>query len=74
MELDGIPFDTINWSNVEPELHKGHIILCLEGELHTELKDGRHFVLKPGMGYHVADHAEPHRSSAPTGAKLYVVD
>jgi quercetin dioxygenase-like cupin family protein len=28
---------------------KGHILLCLEGELHTELEDGRKFVLKPGM-------------------------
>ncbi len=26
---------------------KGHILLCLEGELHTELDDGRVFVLKP---------------------------
>ena len=28
---------------------KGHILLCLEGELHTELQDGRRFVLKPGV-------------------------
>ena len=53
---------------------KGHILLCLEGELHTELKDGRRFVLQPGMSYQVADNAEPHRSSAPVGAKLFVVD
>ena len=30
--------------------------------------------LSPGMSYHVADGAEPHRSSTATGAKLYVVD
>lgn len=53
---------------------KGHIILCLEGELHTELKDGRTFVLTPGMSYQVADNAEAHRSFAPVGAKLFVVD
>ena len=53
---------------------KGHILLCLEGELHTELADGRNFVLKPGMSYQVADEAEPHRSSTPTGAKLFIVD
>lgn len=53
---------------------KGHILLCVEGELHTELKDGRTFVLRPGMSYQVADHAEAHRSSAPLGAKLFVVD
>ena len=53
---------------------KGHILLCLEGELHTELEDGRHVVLRPGMSYQVADAAEAHRSSAPQGAKLFIVD
>lgn len=53
---------------------KGHILLCLEGELHTELEDGRTFVLKPGMSYQVADNAEAHRSSTASGAKLFVVD
>ena len=53
---------------------KGHILLCLEGVLHTELKDGRSVVLKPGMSYQVADGAEPHRSSTQTGAKLFIVD
>jgi len=53
---------------------KGHILLCLEGELHTELADGRKFVLTPGMTYQVADNAEPHRSFTPAGARLFVVD
>ena len=53
---------------------KGHVILCLEGELRTELQDGRRFVLQPGMSYQVADNAEAHRSSAPAGAKLFIVD
>jgi len=53
---------------------KGHILFCLKGELHTELKDGRAFTLKPGMSYQVADHAEPHRSSTPIGATLFIVD
>lgn len=53
---------------------KGHILLCLEGELHTELADGRTFVLRPGMSYQVADDAEPHRSSTAGGAKLFIVD
>ncbi len=53
---------------------KGHILLCLEGELHTELEDGRTFILKPGMSYQVADNAEAHRSSTATGAKLFIVD
>ena len=53
---------------------KGHILLCIEGELHTELEDGRTFTLKPGMSYQVSDHAESHRSSTSAGAKLFVVD
>lgn len=53
---------------------KGHILLCLEGELVTELEDGRQFTLTPGMSYQVADSAEAHRSSTATGAKLFIVD
>lgn len=53
---------------------KGHFLLCLEGELHTELADGRVSVMKAGMSYHVADDAEAHRSYTPTGAKLFVLD
>jgi len=53
---------------------KGHILFCIEGELHTELEDGREFVLRPGMSYQVADNAEPHRSSTELGARLFIVD
>lgn len=53
---------------------KGHILLCVAGELETELRDGRRFHLGPGMSYQVADHAEPHRSCSPTGATLFIVD
>lgn len=53
---------------------KGHILLCLDGELSTELKDGRTFTLTPGMSYQVADDAEAHRSSTVVGAKLFIVD
>ncbi|MFA5915229.1 MAG: DHCW motif cupin fold protein [Burkholderiales bacterium] len=109
MHMQGIPFGTTDWSEIEATEHKGesglalwrtrqfgsirvrlveyspgyladhwcskgHILLCLEGELHTELEDGRRFVLRPGMSYQVADGAEPHRSSTALGAKLFVVD
>jgi quercetin dioxygenase-like cupin family protein len=53
---------------------KGHILLCLDGELRTELKDGRVVTLKAGMSYQVADGAEPHRSSTTIGALLFIVD
>ena len=53
---------------------KGHILFCLEGQLDTELADGRKFTLTAGMSYQVADQAEPHRSATAIGAKLFVVD
>jgi hypothetical protein len=53
---------------------KGHVLLCLEGELTTELDDGRIFTLKPGMSYQVADEAEAHRSRTAIGARLFIVD
>ena len=53
---------------------KGHILFCLEGELQTDLADGRSFRLTAGMSYQVADGAEPHRSHTATGARLFVVD
>lgn len=54
---------------------RGHILYVLEGELDTELKDGRKFTLGPGMSYQVSDFGDsPHRSSTATGAKLFIVD
>jgi hypothetical protein len=53
---------------------KGHILLCLAGELETELADGRSFRLTPGVSYQVADKAEAHRSISASGATLFIVD
>jgi len=53
---------------------KGHILLLLEGQLEIELEDGRRLTLTPGMSYQVGDQAEAHRSSSPSGAKLFIVD
>jgi quercetin dioxygenase-like cupin family protein len=53
---------------------KGHVLLVLEGELTTELSDGRSFKLTAGMSYQVADDLNPHKSHTKTGAKLFIVD
>jgi len=54
---------------------RGHVMLLLEGELTSELKDGRSFPMKPGQGYQVSDFGDsPHRSRTETGAKLFIVD
>src|ERR1700748_995004 len=53
---------------------KGHILLCLAGELERKLADGRLFQLRLGISYQVADGAEAHRSFTPVGATLFIVD
>ena len=53
---------------------RGHVLLVLDGELITELDDGRTFVLPAGTSYQVADGASSHRSASPRGARLFVVD
>ena len=54
---------------------RGHVLYVLEGELDTELRDGRTFKLLPGTSYQVSDFGDAaHRSSTKTGAKLFIVD
>ena len=75
--FDGIRVRLVEYSagyRADHWCSKGHILLCLEGELHTDLADGRRFVLKPGMSYQVADNAEAHQSHTSVGAKLFIVD
>jgi quercetin dioxygenase-like cupin family protein len=113
MRMTGIPFNTVDWSQLAPTRHdgteghalwrtrhfgpddnpirvrlvdyapgyvsdhwcsKGHVLFCVAGELETTLEDGRVFTLRPGMSYQVADGAEAHRSRAPNGARLFIVD
>jgi hypothetical protein len=54
---------------------RGHVLHVLEGQLDTELKDGRTFTLHAGMSYQVSDFGDAaHRSSTPTGVRLFIVD
>lgn len=53
---------------------RGHVLLVLDGQLVTELADGRHFTLSAGDTYIVADGDGAHRSSSPGGARLFIVD
>jgi hypothetical protein len=54
--------------------YKGHIIYCVEGEMETELQDGRKFKLRKGMMYTVGDNTDAHKSSAMEGCTLFIVD
>jgi quercetin dioxygenase-like cupin family protein len=109
MKLEAIPFQTTDWSKVEPTIHpgeagvatwrtkdvgnvrvrmvdysagyiadhwceRGHVVLVLEGELTTELRDGREVVLGRGQSYLVADGDGAHRSRSRNGARLFIVD
>ena len=54
---------------------RGHVLYVLEGELESQLRDGRTFTLKPGMSYQVSDFGDAaHRSFTATGVKLFIVD
>ena len=53
---------------------KGHIVLVLEGELITELQDGRVKTTRAGQSYVVADDTAAHRSHTHTGVKMFIVD
>ena len=54
---------------------RGHVIYVIEGELVSELKDGRLLTLKAGMSYQVSDFGDAaHRSRTETGVKLFIVD
>lgn len=54
---------------------RGHVLYVLEGEMETELRDGRRFTLKAGMSYQVSDFGDvAHRSSTRDGVRLFIVD
>lgn len=53
---------------------RGHVLLVLQGELLTQLKDGRHFTTRAGQSWHAAENDGEHRSSTTTGVSLFIVD
>ena len=54
---------------------RGHVVYVLEGEVTSELKDGRSFLMTPGKGYTVSDGGDAaHRSWTTTGARMFIVD
>ncbi len=53
---------------------RGHVVHVLDGELITELRDGRSFVTFAGNTYLVATGDGAHRSRSVFGAQLLIVD
>ncbi len=54
---------------------RGHVLLVLEGELAIRLKDGREFLLTPGMSFQAGDdEINPHLAFTEKGARVFIVD
>ena len=53
---------------------KGHVIYVLEGEMTTELDDGRKFTTRKGFSYQVGDNDGAHRTFTEKGVILFIVD
>ena len=52
----------------------GHILYCLDGEMTTELSDGRVYHLSQGMSYQVSDGVSVHRSYSEKGVRALIID
>jgi len=78
VELSGVRIRIVEYTagyRADHWCDRGHILFVLDGELITELRDGRIFRLTSGMSYHVSDFGDAaHLSSTETGARLFIVD
>ena len=53
---------------------KGHLLFLIDGDLRSELSDGRVFELQTGMSYQVSNGVSSHRSTSVHGAELVIID
>jgi quercetin dioxygenase-like cupin family protein len=77
IQFEGLRIRVVEYSKNYKADHwceKGHIIYCLEGEMDTELSDGRIIKLSKGMSYQVSDGLSSHCTSSKNGVKLFIVD
>jgi len=77
LEFEGLRIRVVEYSKNYKADHwcqKGHIIYCLEGEMDTELSDGKIVKLTKGMSYQVSDELSSHCTSSTNGVKLFIVD
>ena len=77
MQFEGLRVRIVEYSSGYLADHwctRGHIVHCLEGEFTSELIDGEHFKLTPGMTYVVSDEMSSHRSVTKNGVKLMIID
>lgn len=77
LQLEGLRIRMVEYSanyKADHWCEKGHIIYCIEGEMNTELADGKVIKLAPGMTYQVSDNMSSHRTNTINGTKLFIVD
>ena len=77
LQLGGLRIRMVEYSKdylADHWCEMGHLLFVLEGELITELRDGKKFQMTKGMSYQVSDELSSHRSFSPTGAKLLIID
>jgi hypothetical protein len=77
MQYDGLRVRRVQYSANYKADHwcaLGHIVYCIEGEMTSELADGRTFILSAGMSYQVSNGASSHRSISQHGATLLIID
>lgn len=77
LQFDGIRVRLVEYSRDYVANHwcsAGHIVYCIEGEMTSELADGRMFTLTKGMTYQVSDGMSLHRSHSREGVKLLIID
>jgi hypothetical protein len=81
MKMHDIPFNTVDWAHIPPEektANAGRVFWRTQqfGDIRVRMVEytpgyvSDHWCVKG----QVADNAEPHRSRAPLGAKLFIVD
>ena len=77
VQLDGLRLRIVTYSPGYVADHwcqKGHIVYCLEGYFISDLSTGEQLTLHKDMMYIVSDHLSSHRSHAPEGVKLLIID
>ena len=77
IEQEGLRIRVVEYSKnylADHWCEKGHIIYCIEGEMDTELSDGKIIKLSKGMSYQVSDGKSSHRTGSVNGVKLFIVD
>ena len=50
------------------------ILLCMAGELHLHLHDGRELKMHTGISYEIVDNSRSHLAFTEIGAMLFIID